>query len=382
MMGERRAVLILLLVLCSLLVALPNTEIVRAAEDSWVSKAPMQEARIGLGIAVVNDKIYAIGGVGPGGGTGGFCAFNEEYDPATDTWTFKASMPTPRSLFGIAVYQDRIYCMGGYTLVGLVGVKTDVNEVYDPATDTWETKTSMPSARLGLEANIVKDKIYLIGGYESVNGTSVGVSNRTDVYDPATDTYTSKASIPTPVSYSASAVVDNKIYVMTSGLNQIYDTESDSWSKGAPAPLPIILGSAGTTEDEFAPERIYVFGANAAMPYYMFNVQNFPTQSYDPENNNWTVCTSMPTGRFSTGVAVLNDSFYVIGGYTLEGGYTTERWTPSTVPSAVNEQYTPVETIPEFPSWTPLLIMLVAVMVVAVIYRCTLLKPHHRGKAE
>ena len=127
-MGERRAVLILLLVLCSLLVALPITEIVRAAEDSLVSKAPMQEARIGLGVAVVNGKIYAIGGVGTGGGTGGFCVFNEEYDPATDTWTFKASMPTPRSAFGIAVYQDRIYCIGGYTIVGLVGAKTDVNE--------------------------------------------------------------------------------------------------------------------------------------------------------------------------------------------------------------------------------------------------------------
>jgi N-acetylneuraminic acid mutarotase len=366
MMGERRAVLILMLILCSLLVALPNIEIVWAAEDSWVSKAPMQEARIGLGVAVVNDKIYAIGGVGPGSGTGGFCAFNEEYDPATDTWTFKASMPTPRSLFGIAVYQDRIYCMGGYTIVGLVGVKTDVNEVYDPATDTWETKTSMPSARLGLQANIVKDKIYLIGGYESVNGTSVGVSNRTDVYDPATDTWTSKASIPTPVSYSASAVVDNKIYVMTSGLNQIYDTESDSWSTGAPAPMPLFSASAGTTQGVLGPERIYAFGANAAMPYYQFNVKNFPTQSYDPKNNNWTVCTSMPTGRFSTGVAVLNDSFYVIGGYTLEGGYTPEQWSPSTVPSAVNEQYTPVESIPEFPSWIILPLFAITAFLVAV----------------
>lgn len=361
-MGERKVVLILLLVLCSLLVAITNPEMVWAAEDSWVSKAPMQEARSGLGVAVVNGKIYTIGG----SGRGGFCSFNEKYDPTTDTWTFKTSMPTPRSDFGIAVHQNKIYCMGGYTTGG---AHTDVNEVYDPATDTWETKTSMPSARLGLQANIVKDKIYVIGGYEAVNGTSTGVSNRTDVYDPATDTWTSKASIPTPVSYSASAVVDTKIYVMTSGLNQIYDTESDSWSTGAPAPLPIILACAGTTKNEFAPERIYVFGADAQMPFHQFTVQSFPTQSYDPENNNWTVCTSMPTGRFSTGVAVLNDSFFVIGGYTLEGGYTIDQWTPSTVSSAVNEQYMPVEHIPEFPSWTPLLLVLSILAGAVVVYR-------------
>jgi N-acetylneuraminic acid mutarotase len=359
---RKSAFLLVLLLLFPIVMPTFSTSIVWAAEDSWVSKAPMQKARSGLGVAVVNDKIYAIGG----SGTGGFCAFNEEYDPATDTWTFKTSMPTPRSLFGIAVYQNKIYCMGGYTTGG---ARTDVNEVYDPATDTWETKTSMPSSRLGLQANIVKDKIYLTGGYEAVNGTSAGVSNRTDVYDPSTDAWTSKASIPTHVSYSASAVIDNKIYVMTSGLNQIYDTESDSWSTGAPAPLPLILASAGTTKDVLAPERIYVFGANAEMPYYQFTVQNFPTQSYDPKNNNWTVCTSMPTGRFSTGVAVLNDSFYVIGGYTLEGGYTIERWSPSTVSSTVNERYTPADFIPEFPSWTPMLIMLIAVLAVAVIYR-------------
>jgi hypothetical protein len=51
------------------------------AEDSWVSRAPMQVARSGLGVAVVNGKIYAIGGAG----NGGFCATNEEYDPATNT---------------------------------------------------------------------------------------------------------------------------------------------------------------------------------------------------------------------------------------------------------------------------------------------------------
>jgi hypothetical protein len=116
--------------------ALSSTDIV---EDSWVSKTPMQVARDGLGVAVVNGKIYAIGGFTESGVVG----TNEEYDPETDTWTFKKPMPTPRQLFAVAVYQNKIYCLGGTTDDSYY---SNVIDVYDPATDTWVTKPKMPNS--------------------------------------------------------------------------------------------------------------------------------------------------------------------------------------------------------------------------------------------
>ena len=299
-----------------------------AVGDSWVPKAPMHEARTSIGMAVVNGKIYAIGGASQEG----FSATNEEYDPATDTWTFKASMPTPRSAFGAALYHNKIYCIGGYIPGGAIGV----NEVYDPATDTWETKAPMPTPNLNLRANVVNGKIYLIGG--NPNGTL------NEVYDPANDTWLTKASIPTAVSSYASAVVGNKIYVITSSLTQIYDAENDSWSIGTPAPLPTVFPSAGATTGVFAPERIYVFGhgVDTKMPFWQLTkTQNFITQSYDPKTDTWTVCSSVPTGRFDASAAVVNDKLYVIGGFNLE--YPTDRFTLNAkyIYSAVNEQYTP-----------------------------------------
>jgi hypothetical protein len=53
-----------------------------AIADSWVLKAPMHEAREDLGIAVVDDKIYALGGYQ---GSGPYLITNKECDPATDT---------------------------------------------------------------------------------------------------------------------------------------------------------------------------------------------------------------------------------------------------------------------------------------------------------
>jgi N-acetylneuraminic acid mutarotase len=320
-------ILILVFGVASFLVMANPVFGVTITENYWVSKAVMHEGRTGVGLAVVNGKIYAIGGANQEG----FRATNEEYDPAANNWTFKEPMPTPRSAFGIAVCQNKIYCIGGY----IEGGATGANEVYDPATNKWENRASMPAPSLNLRANVANGKIYLIGGSAS-NGTL------NQVYDPASNRWFSKASVPTAVSSYASAVVDNKIYVMTSNLTQIYDAENDSWSLGTPSPLPAILGSAVATTGVNAPKRIYVFGADADLPFWQLTTRKFTAQSYDPKADPWTVCVSMPTGRFDASAAVVDDKVYLIGGFAME--FPTDSFTLNAkhTYSSLNEQYTPL----------------------------------------
>jgi hypothetical protein len=224
LLGDERATLILILILCLVLpnLALP---IVTATEDSWAIMEPMPTARAGMGVAVVDGKIYAIGGHNWGNTSG----INEMYDPETDTWTTKTPMPTPRTNFGIAVVENKIYAIGGSPDDW---VYTDVNEVYDPAIDTWETKTSMPTARHALEANVVDGKIYMIT--DSLN----------QIYDPQTDTWRNGASPPSSVDKPAAGVTagdtaTKRVFVMGGqqgldavNLNQVYDPETDTWVAG------------------------------------------------------------------------------------------------------------------------------------------------------
>jgi hypothetical protein len=193
--------------------------------NSWQVKASMNQARAFLGVAVVNGKIYAMGGDngniignGPGqhGHTYSVLDSNEEYDPVADLWIVKASMPTARAFFGVAVYENKIYCIGGEF------ASTGLNEVYDPATDTWETKAPMPVQASGIQANTVGGKIYVIGG---------GVNY---AYDPVTDSWVSKTPPPSEIAYCFSAVVGSKICFSarenSSDVVQAYDTSIDSWS--------------------------------------------------------------------------------------------------------------------------------------------------------
>jgi len=344
---------------------------VLGAEDSWTTLEPLQQARGGLGIASVNGKIYAIGGSAESGfwsnvspseifgnqDIRGFVGTNEEYDPIRNNWVFRKQMPTPRGVFAIAVVKNKIFCIGGKTNEGVTGV----NEVYDSETDSWETKAPLPSAMFAVQGNVVGNKIYVLDH----SGTKY-------VYDSITDSWTTKTPMPSRAFTYTSVVIGNKIFVIgifeigffsgqASGLH-VYDTEADSWSLGSPASLSRSGGSGVATDGIMAPKKIYLF---SYIPYL--------NQVYDPENNSWGILTSMSSERIHIGVTNLNDTLYAIGGYTYDSVGFFE-------PVAVNERYTPVGYIPEFPSWTPLLSALVAMVAVAVIYRRRLLK--NQGRAD
>jgi hypothetical protein len=65
-------------------------------------------------------------------------------------------------------------------------------EEYDPGTDTWTTKTDMPTARAGLSTSVVSGNIYAIGGQASDQESGLST---VEVYDPVADTWTSDADM-------------------------------------------------------------------------------------------------------------------------------------------------------------------------------------------
>jgi N-acetylneuraminic acid mutarotase len=352
-MKKSKQILTVLFVFC---LVLPISSVFATEEDSWTTLEPMPTARTGFGVAVIDGKVYAIGGY-----NGNYLRTNEIYDIETDTWTTKKPMPTPRSSCAIAVYQNKIYMFGG--TIGLPSIPPNfsgANEVYDPLTDTWENKTGLPKPRAGFRANVVNDQIYLISGLDNPF-LPLSISDETLVYFPSNDSWTTKAPIPTPVRSYASAVVDKKIYILGGSdpslnimynLTQIYDTETDTWSYGASIPTNLILAAAGATTGEMASTRIYVLGGCTSLDYEAVNLNYV----YDPVEDVWSMGTSMPTPRYSLGVAVMNDTLYAIGGRPDVDNFL-----------AVNEKYTPIGYIPEFPSWIVFPLVLTLAFVVIVI---------------
>jgi N-acetylneuraminic acid mutarotase len=299
-------------------------------EDSWNTKNLMSQARFGLGVVAVGGKIYAIGGstIDDVRHNRGVVGVNECYDPMSDTWITLKPMPTPRTGFAIAAYEGKIYCMGGtpYLINDDMKPRCDITEVYDTATNTWSTKASMPFKGSGLIGLVVDGKIFVID------------ANMMFMYDPATDTWTRKPDAPYYLFSPAASVVDDKIILAGNFIISpfhgpsrspiqyavkatMYDLSTDTWSEGkTDNTFESGYSVAEATTGLYAPQKIYVFSGTA------------DNMIYEPTTDTWSAAKPMPSTRIGFGVAALDDILYVIGGYDYVSGTVF----------ATNKQYIPI----------------------------------------
>lgn len=165
-------------------------EVYDPSKDTWTTKAPMPIGQQSRG-AVSNGILYIVGGESHGS-----CISTvQAYNPATNSWTTKASMPTARChLAVVADNNGLLYSIGGTDTTGSASY-TNV-EVYNPVTDTWTTKAPMPTGRRTFDAGMVNGIIYAVGGTNFNNGTTNNALTTVEAFDPATDTWTTKASLP------------------------------------------------------------------------------------------------------------------------------------------------------------------------------------------
>lgn len=244
--------------------ALPTVEMYDPETDTWEMKAPMLTPRWGLVAEVVNDKIYAIGGRG-GSFAGGHYALDdvEEYDPQSDRWTSKTSMPTPRGWAGGVAINDTIFVFGG------LGVQAEENvvEKYYPAGDSWKADVTMPQARSTFMTAHANGKVYLIGGWSS---------NLVQEYDSFSKTWTAKSPMPTPRGGSGIGVVHGRIYVVggrggNSNEFESYDPVHDRWTHWAPMPTRREGLTAEVVEDKLYAITGSVPLAEGGLPYLTAN---------------------------------------------------------------------------------------------------------------
>ncbi len=275
----------------------------------WSPRAALPEPRERFACASYEGRVYVIGGDAAEGVSGRL----DVYDPASDNWETGSPKPTAASNVSAAVLGGTIYVPGGFDAGERV---LSVVEAYDPATGAWRAVHPLPAPRCGYALAASGGKLYLFGGWDGTRYVADVL-----VYDPREDAWSGRTPMGRAVGFAAAATLGDRIYVVggydgadESAAGEVYDPSLEEsgqppWKAIAPMSQP--RGGPGLVT---AGRRLYAVGGgwNGGLAY---------NESYDPQSNRWQRFPSPILGQWrSLGLAAVESAMgttlYAIGGWT------------------------------------------------------------------
>ncbi len=262
-------------------------------------------------------KVLVVGGYG----NTTTLASAELYDPASKTWSSANSMSTARQRHTATLLPSgKVLVVGGNGTPsadwhdGITSV-----ELYDPTSNTWLSAASMNSARSGHTATLLPSgKVLVVGG----NGTTSA-----ELYDPTSNTWMPAAStLVARNDYHTTTLLSSGKVLVVGGSGkepeewgdglasvELYDPASDTWSSAART-----LPRNGHTATLLPSGKVLVAGKilgahdRADLPRV--------AMLYDPLSNLWEAAPQMNFGRGGhTATLLPSGKVLVVGGRVFGG---------------------------------------------------------------
>lgn len=284
---------------------------------TWQQIAALPNPRYGAGVCFHDDKAYVLGGLSVF--TGGFVVYETTtyiYDPAGNTWSTGPALPTSGLVYAFSTATDGIH---------IVYPVTGVHYAMDPddVSPAWATRTSAPAVarRDAFHFTDADGLFYLAGGRSTGSGTVADV----DRYDPDTDSWTSRADMPAPVSTrrpTTSAGIlgsDDNVYLgqasAPTGLT-IYTPGTDTWATTADIPdtsaLNVDVSRLPSGTVLTLPHSSWAVAGGGGSAGLLRRIDG-----YDPDAGTWTmgVIPDYPASNYQTGIATEPGGIvYLLGG--------------------------------------------------------------------
>jgi N-acetylneuraminic acid mutarotase len=302
-------------------VSLVEVDLFDPMTGSITSVAPLHTPRHDHSATLLRDgRVLVVGGYNP---QQQWLMDAEVYDPFTDTWTVVPPLYSHGVGHTATLMRDgRVLVVGG----GIGGgVCTERAEIFDPQTNSWTEVPSLPAQRTGHTADLLNDgRVLVAGGVNAIGFTTGGDAF---LYDPKANNWTVTASMVTQRAYAGSVPLKDGRILVAGGIaadgssvwhmianTEIYDPASNTWSATASlseARHAYVLGllpngqvlAVGGTRD---------YDGNWGEGSFVREVE-----IYDPNANGWQTVGEIPQpGAFAAAALFHDGRLWVTGGYS------------------------------------------------------------------
>ena len=211
--------------------------------------------------------------------------------------------------FGLvsATSGNKIFFAGGQRL--MTGYSSRV-DIYDIATNTWSTAELSSGDRMDMATATVGNKILFAGGIENDNGIE---TSRVDIYDVSNNTW-STAELSKARAFLAAATIGNKVffagggswetYIMGSNVVDIYDNATNTWTTAT-----LSEGRSGLSATT-AGNKIYFAGGSRGP--FRSNVST-RIDIFDAATNSWSTAELFEGRSFHASIEAAGKIFWGSG---------------------------------------------------------------------
>jgi non-specific serine/threonine protein kinase len=284
--------------------------------SSWTDLPPQAIPRHGAAVAAVGFMVYTIGGAiaqGHIASTVSMEALNlSDAIDASNPWAEAPEMALGVQQAPAALdQQNRLCVVGGLTEEGSASRKV---QCYSSGLGLWSDAADLPAEVNHAMAVYYNGKLLVLGGFETVNGSTTVVSRKTYQFDGKS--WSRWDNLPTPRAAGAAVVVDKKLIIVggrTTINGETLDVpETDvfdgdhHWHKGKDFPRPgdhLAAATDGRTYGYFIGGRSIKSSENHKELW-----------RYDPVQDAWQQLASMPLPRGGISAGIVGNTIVVAGG--------------------------------------------------------------------
>jgi N-acetylneuraminic acid mutarotase len=225
------------------------------------------------GVGRIGDVLYVTGGFDLVDGFGDQSGLSlqcctDAYRASTNSPVFlRAAFPQPSADGVTGVISGRMYVL--VATAQLSPTPCDANPCplgtfrnlyrYDPVANSWVTRKSAPHYHRSGAGGVITGKFYVVGGFDSKGNAT----RNFDVYNPATDSWSTLALLPKPLIGLKASVLQNKLYVASTTAMYAYNPATNTWAQKAAPPVNSsgrAEGAAAVTVTLDGKQRMVVVG--------------------------------------------------------------------------------------------------------------------------
>ena len=310
----------------------------------WQGRRGYLEDVTGNAVVGLDSSLYSFGGFNPSTNQQ-FTLTAHSYRFDGSRWEQIADLPMPTANVQAVTNGTYIYIMNG----NIAGGDTYALYRYDPTLNTYTTLAPSALPVDQYAAVYLNGKIFRIGGY--VNESYI--TSTVEVYNVGANKWSYAASYPTVIGQEAAVTMNGYIYTAggIGGSNDRiktyrYDPVADTWDDKAIADLP--FGRWGAVSGIYNGEWLIADGAELSI--YANTVI-----SWNPATNVWHNLADIPASSWLGGGAIVDNSFYTVGGDVYQYGGSNSSFYPSNNTQRFSDQCVEQRVSPTlaYPTSTP-----------------------------